>query len=1159
MDCKQCGFHNPEGMRFCGQCASPLQIACPRCRFDNPFDFEYCGQCAAHLSPLPDYPAAAAAPGAVRESASRPPQPEPASLKPKDAERRQLTVLFCDMVGSSALSSRIDPEELRDIMRDYRITCSEIVSRYDGHVAQFLGDGVLVYFGYPHAHEDDAQRATHAALEITKRIPQHTYPVQHGAEVRLAVRVGVHTGLVVVGGIGAGDKRSMALGETPNIAARIQDHAAENTVVVSESTRQLLGERFAYASLGDHLLKGFTQPLELFSITGVRVQKNRFPARQQHSQASLIGREQESDLLRERLAQARKGVGQIVLLNADPGLGKTRMVEAVCDWARDEPCIILDCCGAPYYKNSFLYPVIDLLKRITGLCNIPDARQQLARLEKIAASLGMETETVTPVLADLLSIPLSVANTEHSNKVSFTPQQKKIQILDTLAALLKTLAEQRFVLLVVEDLHWVDPSTIELLSQLVEQPGLTNIFALFSFRNDFTSPWQTRANLTQITLNRLTRKQSGSMIRQLCQGKILPMEVFTEIINKTDGIPFFVEELTNTVLRSTLLVEKGDHFALTTGMERLGIPATLKDSLMSRLDHLGDDKELAQLGATLGREFSHDLLSAAAMQDEGELQSAINRLINAGLLSQRGQPPQVHYRFRHALLREAAYHSLLKKTRQQYHQRVSVLIKDKFPDITTGNPEIIAHHCTKAGNHSDALHHWLAAGRYAIQRSANIEAAAHLRNGLDVRKNIPTTSQTNLHELALQTSLGLAVMISKGYAAPEVEEAYARAHELCKSINDKNTVFPILCGLWEYYIVRADLDKASRLANELHKMAASSKLHCFSQEAHRALGTTQFWKGEFSAALDNLQLLTGTDTDNTISPSTLVSYSQDAHVAAHASASCVLWLLGRPEQAIARGQHALTLAKELAHPFSQAYALNFLGTLSQLCGDHSLTYQYADAQIALAETYGFPFWVATGKMLKAWAESPTQTPELTCENFQQALADYENSGNRLARPYFQAILIGLLQTAGQVALAEHYVETALQETAHNGETFFDAELIRLKGELALAQNPADVSAAEDLFIQAYEYARQQAANALALRAITSLTRLLCTEPTDNRRNMNFKTSREDAGNQLSQLLALFSDNRCTADILVAEQLLASLQEDVATDFSTKEIYTHSPV
>lgn len=1073
MHCEKCGFENPPGMRFCGHCASPLNLTCPSCGFNNPFDFEYCGQCATSLVKTQD---------TSNQSASPPNTP-----KQQDAERRQLTVLFCDIVGSSALSERIDPEELRDIMRDYRNSCNDIVSHYEGYVAQYLGDGILVYFGYPHAHEDDAQRASFAALELAKRIPNHVYSLQQGDDVQLSLRIGIHTGLVVVGEIGGGDKRSMALGETPNIAARIQEFASENAVVISEQTYQLLGQRFDCEKLGTHTLKGFTHPFDLFQVQQVRGNKNRSTNTGRPAHTTLIGREQETNLLIERLNQARKGVGQIVLLSGEPGLGKTRMVQLVCEKVDKESCLFLDCYGAAYYKNSFLYPVMDMVRRMIGLTEDSDPQKQIALIKQTIATLGMDVATVTPVLADLLSIKSSANN--NIDDTSTTPQHKKQQTFDILINLLQAIAQRQFILLIVEDLQWVDHSTIELLSMLVNQPGLTNIFALITFRSDFPAPWKNHANLTQITLNRLTQKQSGSMIKQLCQNKMLPLEVFTEIISKTDGIPFFVEELTNAVLRSELLVEKDEHFELSSDMSQLGIPSTLQDSLMSRLDDLGNDKELAQLSATLGREFTYELLFASAMQSEANLRSSMGRLIDAELFVQSGQPPKANYRFQHALLREAAYQSLLKRTRQKYHQRIAALIKKKFPHIIADNPEILAHHLTEAGDYEDALDHWFAAGRYAIQRSANTEAIAHLDNGLSLISLMPDTPQLTMRELAFQTSLGLATMMSKGYAAAEAEIAYSRANNLCRNITDTQTVFPIMIGLWEFYIVRAELEEAHKLAMELQHTAIQANVPEFSLEAKRVLGTTLFWKGEFTEALQNLELHIESPSEHLPLHSRLVAYSQDARVASLANAACVLWLCGNTELALERGLAALDLAKRLLHPFSQAYALHFMGTLSQLCGDHEATYHYADAQIALSETYGFSFWAATGRMLKAWSESTEQPIDSVCTRFQQALHAYEDSGNRLARSYFQALLAELLQKAGQLDKARQTIESALRETAFTGEGFFSAELLRIRGQLSNACEPGNQQLAMQYLNESLNIAQQQGANALVARTEASIAEL----------------------------------------------------------------------
>lgn len=1075
MLCEKCGFKNPDGMRFCGQCATPLNITCPSCGFSNPFDFEFCGQCATSLN--------------KNQSISSQSSAAAEPTKKYNAERRQLTVLFCDIVGSAALSERIDPEELRDIMRDYRNTCSEIVKLYDGYVAQYLGDGVLVYFGFPHAHEDDAQRAALAALEIVKRIPEQIYSVQQSDDVQLAVRVGIHTGLVVVGEIGGGDKRSMALGETPNIAARVQEYANENTVVISDSTHQLLSGRFDCRTLGIHILKGFSQPFGLFQVQQLHNNKTRSSKIFRPTHARLIGRDQEVSLLTERLNQALKGVGQVVLLSGEPGLGKSRMVQIICQKVEKENCLFLDCYGAPYYKNSFLYPVMDMVRRIIGLTEEHNPEKQIERIEQTVATLGLNPKTVTPILADLLSIPIPNNISNQTREENSTPQQKKQQTFDVLISILQALAQQRFILLVVEDLQWVDPSTIELLSLLIEQPGITNIFSIITFRSDFTPPWKNRASLTQITLNRLTKKQSGSMVKQLCKNKTLPVEVFSEIINKTDGIPFFVEELTNAVLRSSLLIEKEKHFELNEDISQIGIPSTLQDSLMSRLDDLGDDKELAQLSATLGREFTYDLLHAAAMQNETSLRSTMSRLINAELFFQSGQPPKAQYRFQHALVREAAYHSLLKRTRQKYHQRISTLLKEKFPQLVSENPEILAHHYTEAGNNEEALQYWLAAGRYALQRSANIEAVAHLNKGLAVLKTMPGSPQLNIRELSLQTTLGLATMMSKGYAAPEAEKAYARAYSLCRNIADTNTVFPVLCGLWEFFIVRAELEEAHKLAEELQQTAEKSNVPEFSLEAKRILGTTLFWKGNFSSALQNLEVHIEPQNGQPDLHSKLVAYSQDAHVASLANAACILWLLGDTEQALVRGQAALDLAKQLSHPFSQAYALHFMGTLSQLCGDYQATYSYADAQIALSETYGFSFWSATGRMLKAWSESKEQEIEKVCEQFIQALHDYEQSGNRLARSYFQAILAELLHEAGDIDKAQQTIESALRESAITGEGFFTAELLRIRGTLAYAQDANNYPLTEEYLNESLAIAELQNAKALISRTESSLAKL----------------------------------------------------------------------
>jgi predicted ATPase/class 3 adenylate cyclase len=1107
MQCDKCGFDSPAGMRFCGHCAAPLRRPCPRCGFLNPADFAFCGHCAGSLD---------TAAAVTDTTAPRRPQATSASAP---AERRQLTVLFCDMVGSSALSERLDPEELRDIMRDYRATCSEVVARYEGHVAQFLGDGILVYFGYPRAHEDDARRAVQAALEISRHIPQLCYTTSHDEQLCLAVRVGVHTGLVVVGEIGDGDKRSLALGDTPNISARLQNLAEPNAVVISSATYRLVENHFDCASLGEQRLKGFSQPLQIYRVRDEHGIQSLFtPHGTRTHPTPLIGREQESRLLQERLAQARQGGREIVLLSGEAGLGKTRMVQMVYESLGHEPCTLLECAGSPYYQNSFLFPVIDLAQRLLGLNELNNPADKSARLHRAVADLGLDSAQVVPLLAELLSLPRPA---EHAAAAT-TPQQQKRQTFTALLDMLRLMTRQRLVVLVVEDLHWLDPSTLELLGQLLAQTDINNLFALFTFRNEYTPPWPASGDLSRISLNKLTRSQVGSMIHQLCRGKTLPLELFNAIVAKTDGVPYFVEELTNMVLDSQLLRERADHFELISPMAELAIPSTLQDSLMSRLDRLGEDKELAQLCATLGREFAHELLHALSPRDEPSLRQGLENLIDAELFFQSAQPPQARYGFRHALLREAAYQSLLKRTRQQYHQRIAALLKSRFPATLASHPELMAYHCSEAGEHAEAVRYWLAAGRHAMRHSANVEAAAHLRQGLNALAQLPANAATRAQELALQTLLGLAVMMNKGYAALEVEQAYERARELCGSLDDVPAVYPVLSGQWEFYIVRAELETAAELAQQLHALSQQTQEPALKLEARRVQGTTLFWQGQLQEAF---ALLAASEED--AEPQTeavhTVSYCQDARVAALANAGCIAFLLGNPDLALARAREALQLATRLAHPFSQAYATHFLGVVHQLRGETEAVRRHAETQLELGDTYGFAFWSATGRMLQAWAQGREDPGHAPVAAFEEALAAYEACGSRLACSYFLALLAELHHMAGRLDEARETVHIALRETTASGERFFVAELLRLKGTLS--------EDSEALLGEALEQARHQSAHALALRTATDLASL-----------WSRQGKAGPAAALLEQHLALINGGQDTGDVVAARRLLASLRD-----------------
>jgi class 3 adenylate cyclase len=769
-----------------------------------------------------------------------------AAPRASDAERRQLTVLFCDLVDSTALSSRLDPEEWREVVRAYQEACAKVIARYEGHIAQYLGDGLLVYFGYPQAHEDDAQRGVRAGLGIVEAIGQLNTRLEQERGVHLGVRLGIHTGLVGGEVWGGARQEQLALGETPNLAARLQGIAAPNTVVISAATLQLLGGFFACQFLGAHLLKGFAQRIEVYQVLHESMARSRLDAVGHTGLTPLVGREQEIELLRERWAQVKDGVGQVVLLSGEAGIGKSRLVQVLTEQVAAEPQPWLTPCQcSPYYQNTALYPMIDLLERVVLQFEREDSLpQKVRKLEGFVVQYGLPLAEVMPLFASLLSLPLPADYAP----LTMSPEQQKQKTLHALLTIMLRIAAQQPVLLIMEDLHWVDPTTVELLSLLVDQGPTARILALFTFRPDFSPPWTGRSHLTQVTLPRLPRRQVVEMTDRVAHGKTLPPEMVEQVVAKTDGVPLFVEELTKMVLESGLLQEREERYELTGPLPPLAIPTTLHDSLMARLDRLATVKGLAQLGATLGREFSYALLQAVSPWDEESLQLGLQQLVAAEFLYQRGLSPQATYRFKHALIQDAAYQSLLRSTRQQHHQRIAQVLEARFPEICETQPELLAHHYTEAGVLAQAMAYWQRAGQRAVERSANLEAVAHLTKGLDVLATLPDTPERAQRELSLQITLGVPLTATKGYGSPDVAQAYTRARALCQHMGDSSQLFLALRGLWNGALLKVELQAAYALGEQLQTLAEHQQDPALLVEAHRALGTTLYFLGELAAA-----------------------------------------------------------------------------------------------------------------------------------------------------------------------------------------------------------------------------------------------------------------------------------------------------------------------
>jgi predicted ATPase/class 3 adenylate cyclase len=989
--------------------------------------------------------------GETEKKESVPPNSNPPTLDARrEAERRQLTVLFCDLVDSTTLSTLLDPEDLREVVHAYHQTCAAVISRYAGHTAQHLGDGLLVYFGYPAAHEDDAQRAVRTGLEILAGLPPLNAQLQPAIRARLPhpiqVRIGIHTGLVVIGEIGSGNKReNLALGETPNVAARLQGLAAPDTVVISAVTTRLLQNAFVLEELGTPQLKGVTEPLAVARVLGLREPQSAEEDTTLAGVPFLVGRDEEVGLLRRRWEQSKEGLGQVVLITGEPGIGKTTLMETLRTEVRREGATRLTFRCSPYHRNSALYPVIEHLQRMLQFERDDSPATRLEKLERVLATYRFPLTETVPLFAALLSVPVPEGRYP---SLDLTPQQQRQQTHDALTAWLMEETERQAVLAVWEDLHWADPSTLEVLGLVIDQTPTVRMLTVLTFRPNFLPPWPTRSHLTPLTLNRLERPQVEALVRRLAGGKALPAEVMQQVVSKTDGVPLFVEELTKMVLESTLLRPVNGHYELSGPLPPFAIPATLQDSLMARLDRLSEVREVVQLGAVLGREFAYEVLRMLTTSDEATLQARLGQLVTAELLYQRGRPPRARYVFKHALIQDAAYTSMLKSTRQRAHQQIAQVFAQHFPEVVATQPEVVAHHYTEAGLTTQAVPYWQRAGQRAVERSANVEAIAHFTKGLELLQTLPDIPERSQQDLDLQTTLGPALMATKGYASPEVEKAYTRARELCQQVGETPRLLRVLLGLEAYYVIRAELQTARELGEQCLPLAQRMQDLVGLLQTHYALEMALFHLGEFALARDHFEQ--GIALYN---PQKRRSHRalQDPGVACLSYASLVLWSLGYPEQALKRSHQALTLAQELSHPFSSAVALNWTAWLHQYRREAQLTQERAEAEIALSSEQGFPFWAAFGTTLRGWALAEQERGEEWITQIRQGMAAYRAIGSELGRPWFLALLAEAYGKAGQAEEGLSALAEALAAVDKTGERCYEAELHRLKGTLTLKQ------------------------------------------------------------------------------------------------------------
>jgi predicted ATPase/class 3 adenylate cyclase len=1048
----------------------------------------------------------------------------PVIPRPADAERRQLTVMFCDLVDSTAFSSRLDPEDLREVVRAYQTMCEEVIQRYGGHIAQYLGDGLLVYFGYPQAHEDDAHRAVRAGLGILDALAALNARMEPRTGVRLAIRLGIHTGLVVVGEMGGISRQEqLAIGETPNLAARIQGLAAPDALLISAATYRLVQGYFACQDFGMHTLKGIATSLRVYRVLQASTAQSRLDVMGASGLTPLVGRDAELTLLVERWAQSQDGLGQVVLLSGEAGIGKSRLVEALRQRLGSEgmTSIVLRC--SSYFTNSALYPVIEHLQRLLHWRREDTSEERLEKLEHILRDYRFAIDEVVPLFASLLSIPLP---DERYSPLHLSPQQHKRKTAETLVAWLIEAAERQPILAVWEDLHWADPSTLELLSLIIDQSRTAHMLTLLTCRPEFQLPWSPRTHLTHLTLNRFTHPQVELLIAQAMHGKSLPAEVVQQVAAKTDGVPLFVEELLKMILESGLVREEEERYVLTGPLPPLAIPATLQDSLMARLDRLAPVKGIAQLGAVLGRSFPYDLIRAVSLMDEATLQRGLAQLVDAELLYQRGHLPQAQYLFKHALIQDAAYQSLLKSTRQQYHQRIAEVLEERFPEIAETQPELMAQHYTEAGLSAQAVLYWQKAGQRAIELSAHIEAISHITKGLEVLATLPVTPERTQHELRLHLSLGPALMATKGQTAAEVERVYARARVLCQQVGETPQVFPALGGLHRFYFGRGDLQTARDLGEQFLRLAGRQEDPALRLTGHWLLGTPLVWLGEVATAQAHFEQSIAL-YDPQQHCSLAFRYGLDPGSASQVYMAFTLWALGYSDQALRWSQQALTLAHEVAHPFSLAYVLFGVAFLHSLCREEQAAYDCAETVLALSTAHGFPLWVLLGTFIRGWGLAMLGQGE---EGIAQMRQHQEVWRATVTGPIYLLLLAEAYAKAGQPETGVMVLAEARDVIEASGHHFWEVEAYRLQGEFLLARPDANELEAEMCFHQALTIARRQQAKSWELRAAMSLTRL-----------WQRQGKRAEAQQLLADVYGWFTEGFDTADLQEAKALLEELE------------------
>jgi class 3 adenylate cyclase/tetratricopeptide (TPR) repeat protein len=1039
-------------------------------------------------------------------------------LQHREAEFRQITVMFCDLVGSTQLSETLDPEDLQKLIDAYRAECSTAIGRYGGEVARYFGDGVMAFFGWPRAHEDDAHRAVHAALETVSRVSKISGPVT------LACRVGICSGPVIVGEIANSTTSwSMdAVGETPNIAARLQTLAAANTILISEPTRRLVSATFDLQDLGLRELRGVTEPVHVYLVHAAKNAASRFEAAHAESLTPLAGRSSELNLLLDRWEKVKEGDGQVMLLSGIPGVGKSRLLHELKSHIQEETHLFLLHQSSPYHSQSAFFPVIEQIEQAAHLTARDADADKIAKLE---AYLPRTTDTSIKSLT-LIANLLSISTENNRELLELTPQQIKNRTISALVDTLLAFSLQHPTLCIFEDAHWLDPSTLELIELIISRIDHARVLLVVSCRPEFRPTWIAHPNVTMHSLSRLSRTEGKSMIRDLLKGESIPQHLVDQIIQKTDGVPLFIEELTNGILSAPSRTRGTFEHAAQSASLR--VPETLSDALMERLDRVAPSRRLVQIAAVIGREFSYDLLSAASQIDEDDMQSALSLLEQADIIYRVGISPFVRFAFKHALLRDAIYDSLLRSKRQQIHADVATILERDYPELIENQPEVLAHHYQEAGNHQLAIRCWVESGQRALAHSANVEAIASFRSALQLLNALPETPDRNKQEIDIQLALGIPLIAVQGYASAETRDAFSRARTLCLRLGNVPEYFQALYGLWGHSWMSGKNDDALLMADEFASRARALSETVPLMVAHRVMGSTLLTIGDFQSSARHFEDAIKLSMNKGKQPLYNL-YMVEPQAASLLLLSWDLWFLGHPDQSLSRVSEALVLAQDLGHPYTVAFAHYMASVVHLLRGDAARAFQTAEKSLEMSQEQRFSLYAILSRISRGRAIGGLGRLGEARTEIALGIDQARRNGVGFMLPMMDSWLADMHAEAGENEYALSIVERVLVNMDNSRS--WESELHRQRAHILVRLDPSNVGEAESCLKKSIEVARGQNAKSLELRAVTSLAELWRTQGRSN-----------EARALLEPVCSWFDEGADTADVRQARDTLGALHQ-----------------